>query len=181
MALEYKIAVGTFPNLQNIESALSQLQETGFLMNQVSVVAPQSDSPEPKLGELTAPLAESEDKLARDLTTEQIWLGATGAGAIGSVVGGVVAGLTTLSFPAFSGAVVLVGMASGAFYGAISGGVLGGGIGGKTLDKQSQHYHDLLAQGHYLVSISATKDEIDRAESVLKTANIQDWMIFDPL
>ena len=40
-----------------------------------------------------------------------------GAGVVGSVAGGVVAGLTTLAFPAFRGAVVLIGMAAGAFYG----------------------------------------------------------------
>ena len=48
---------------------------------------------------------------------------------VGGVAGGVVAGLTTLAFPAFAGAVVLVGMAAGAFYGAVSGGLLSNEIG----------------------------------------------------
>jgi hypothetical protein len=96
-------------------------------------------------------------------------------------VGGVVAALTTLAFPAFSGAVVLVGMATGAFYGAISGGLLGGEGGVEISETQAQHYEGLLAQGHYLLTVKGTDAEIDQAESVLKAANIQDWMIFNTL
>jgi hypothetical protein len=72
-------------------------------------------------------------------------------------------------------------MAAGAFYGALSGGLLGGAIGAGLSDEQSKHYSDLLIQGNYLVAIEGTETEIDRAESVLKTENIQDWLTFDKL
>ena len=72
-------------------------------------------------------------------------------------------------------------MATGAFYGAVSGGVLGGEGGLEISATQAQHYEDLLAQGHYLLTVKGSDDEIDRSESVLKTENIQDWMIFSTL
>ena len=181
MNTEHKNAVGTFPNLQQIESALRQLKATGFQMNNVSVVAEHLDSASDPLARATDTTIQSEDEFTWGKTVERIEHGAVDAGAMGSVVGGVVAGLTTLAFSAFSGAVVLVGIATGAFYGAVSGGILGGGIGLDISEKQAKHYSDLLAQGYYLTIVKGTDDEISQAESVLKKTNIQDWMIFNTL
>jgi outer membrane lipoprotein SlyB len=123
-------------------------------------------------------MLQSEEEFTWGNTVDRIEHGAVDAGALGSVVGGVVAGLTTLAFSAFSGAVVLVDIAAGAFYGAVSGGILGGGHGFDISEQQAKHYSDLLAQGKYLVIVKGTNDEIDRSEQVLKAANIQDWMTF---
>ncbi len=170
-----------FANLQQIESALELLKSAGMNMNNISVVVPQTDSDSPQLAALTAPVFQSEHEFTGGSKIESIEQGAVKAGAVGTVVGGVVAALTTLAFPAFSGAVVLVGMATGAFYGAISGGVLGGEGGVEISETQAQHYEELLAQGHYLLTVTGTDDEIDQSASVLKTASIQDWMIFNTL
>ncbi|WP_295616706.1 hypothetical protein [Chamaesiphon sp. GL140_3_metabinner_50] len=180
MALERKNAIGMFPDLQQIESALSQLQAIGFPMDRVSVVTPETETATPTVGDIT-PVVQSESEFSRDDSTRssgQIARGAAEAGAAGSVVGGVVAGLTTLAFPAFSGAVVLIGMAAGAFYGAVSGGVLVGGTDNHITTEQTKHYTNFLQQGHYLVSIDGTQAQISQAESVLKGANIQDWQVF---
>jgi hypothetical protein len=79
------------------------------------------------------------------------------------------------------GAVVLVGMATGAFYGAVSGGVLGGEGGLEISATQAEFYDNRLAQGHYLLMVKGSDDEIDRAEPVLKAANVQDWMVFNTI
>jgi hypothetical protein len=181
MNIEHKNAVGTFPNFQEIESALRQLKATGFHMNNVSVVAEHLDSASDILARSTDSTIQSEDGFVWGNTVERIEHGALDAGAMGSVVGGVVAGLTTLAFSAFSGAVVLVGIAAGAFYGAVSGGILGGGVGFDITEKQARHYSDLLGRGYYLTIVKGTDDEISQAESVLKNTNIQDWMIFNTL
>ena len=175
-----KNAVGTFADLHQIESALEQLKSAGVQMNNVSVVVPQSHSEDPQLKKSTASV-ESEHEFTGDKPIERVEKRAAKAGAVGTVVGGVVAALTTLAFPAFSGAVVLVGMATGAFYGAVSGGILGGESSLDISETQAKHYEELLAQGHYLLTVKGTDDEINRSESVLKTANIQDWMIFSTL
>ncbi|WP_310430214.1 hypothetical protein [Chamaesiphon sp. VAR_48_metabat_135_sub] len=181
MTLKHKNGLGMFANLQQIELALDRLKSAGVKMNNVSVVVPQTDSDSPQLKALTAPIVQSEHEFTGGSKIESIEQGAVKAGAVGTVVGGVVAALTTLAFPAFSGAVVLVGMATGAFYGAVSGGVLGGEGGLEISETQAQYYEDLLAQGHYLLTVTGTDDEIDQSESVLKAANIQDWMIFNTL
>jgi hypothetical protein len=180
MMSKHKNALGTFADLHQIESALEQLKAAGIQMSNVSVVVPQSNS-EDSQGALAEPTVQSEHEFTGDRPLEQIGQEAAKAGAVGTVVGGVVAALTTLAFPAFSGAVVLVGMATGAFYGAVSGGVLGGEGGLEISETQAQHYADLLAQGQYLLTVKGSDDQIDRSESVLKAANIQDWMIFNTL
>jgi hypothetical protein len=174
-----KNAVGMFPELQQIESAMAQLQASGFSMNNVSVVDPHADTAAATLGKLTEPVVESPADLTRDKPIDRIGHGAVGAGAVGSVAGGLVAGLTTLAFPAFSGAVVLMGMAAGAFYGAVSGGLLSNEIGITLSEEQAKHYSQLLEQGNYLVVIKGTEIDIDRAESILKSANVREWMVFD--
>jgi outer membrane lipoprotein SlyB len=175
--LKHKNAIGTFSDLHQIESAIEQLKSAGIPVSNISVVVPQSDSEDPQLEKLTEPAVQSQSEFTGDRPTQV----AAKAGAVGTVVGGVVAGLTALAFPAFSGAVVLVGMATGAFYGAVSGGVLGGEGGLEISATEAQLYDDRLAQGHYLLIVKGSDTEVAHAESMLKTANIQDWMVFNTL
>lgn len=187
MASARKNAVGMFPERDRVESAMSQLQASGFSMNNVSVVDPHAQTADTTLGKLTDPVVESPEDATRvgiaslkeNRPIDKIQHGAAGATAICSVAGGVVAGLTTLAFPAFSGAVVLIGMAAGAFYGAVSGGLLSNEIGITLPEEQAKHYSELLEQGNYLVVLKGTEPDIDRAESILKAADVREWMVFD--
>jgi outer membrane lipoprotein SlyB len=175
--LKHNNAIGTFSDLRQIELALEQLKSAGIPVSNVSVIVPQPDAEDPQLEKLTEPVVQSESEFIGDRPAQV----AAKAGAVGTVVGGVVAGLTTLAFPVFSGAVVLVGMATGAFYGAVSGGVLSREGGLEISPTQAQLYDDRLAQGNYLLIVKGSDGEIDQAESVLKTANIQNWMVFNTL
>jgi outer membrane lipoprotein SlyB len=179
MASARKNAVGMFPERDRVELAMNQLQASGFSMNNVSVVDPHARAADKTLGKLTDPVVESPEDATRDRPIDKIQHGAAGATAIGSVAGGVVAGLTTLAFPAFSGAVVLIGMAAGAFYGAVSGGLLSNEIGITLPEEQAKHYSELLDRGNYLVVLKGTEPDIDRAESILKAADVSEWMVFD--
>jgi hypothetical protein len=184
MDLEHNNALGIFPDLQHTELALSQLKASGFPMDKVSVVVEHLKPEDSTLGELTEPMEQSKDQFSRDRTFKRIEIGAIEAGALGGVVGGLVAGISTLALPvvgSVGSAVLLVGMATGVFYGSVSGALLGGAIGNNITQQQAQHYSDLLMQGNYLVAIAGTKEEINQAESILKSANIQDWMIFATL
>ncbi|PZO36141.1 MAG: hypothetical protein DCF19_22185 [Pseudanabaena frigida] len=181
MALKHKNAIGTFPDRPHVESAIAQLKKAKFPMSKVSVVVEHLNSIDTTLGGSTEPTIKSQEQFARDRTSTQIGHSALDAGVLGSVVGGVVAGLSTLAFPAGGGAVLLVGMATGAFYGTLSGGLLGGAIGAGISEEQAKYYSNLLAHGNYLIAIEGTDTEITHAESVLKTENIQDWLTFDKL
>jgi hypothetical protein len=179
MVLKQKNAIGIFPDRQSIESAIAHLRKTEFPMDKVSVVVEHLKSEDTTIGGLIEPVLQSERQFARDRTSTQIQHGALDAGVLGGIVGGVVAGFSTLAFPAGGGAVLLVGMAAGAFYGTLSGGLLGGAIGARISKEQAKHYSELLAQGNYLVAIEGTETEIDHATSILKTENIRDWITFD--
>ncbi|WP_309739820.1 MULTISPECIES: hypothetical protein [unclassified Chamaesiphon] len=179
MASARKNAVGVFPARDRVESAMSQLQASGFAMNNVSVVDPHANTADKTVGNLTEPVVESPADAERDRPLDRIQHSAAGASAIGGAAGGVVAGLTTLAFPAFAGAVVLVGMAAGAFYGAVSGGLLSNEIGITLPEEQAKHYSELLEQGNYLVVLKGTEIDIDRAESILKAADVGEWTVFD--
>jgi len=176
MDLQHNNAIGILPDLQHTELALSQLKASGFPMVYVSVVVEHLKSEDSTLGELTEPI-ESKDQFSRDRTFKRIEIGALEAGALGGVVGGLLAGI---AFPVGSAA-LLVGIATGVFYGSVSGALLGGAIGNNITQQQAQHYSDLLRQGNYLVAIAGTQEEINQAESILKSVNIQDWMIFKTL
>jgi hypothetical protein len=177
MASVRKNAVGMFPTRDRVESAMTQLQASGFVMNNVSVVEPQTQTASP-IRNLAEPVVESEAELTQQ-PLDRIQHSAAGASAVGSVAGGVVAGLTTLAFPAFSGAVILVGMAAGAFYGAVSGGLLSNEIGITLPEDRAKHYDELLEQGNYLVVLKGTEIDLGRAESILKAADVREWLIFD--
>ena len=181
MALEYKNALGLFPDRQQTESAISQLKATGFATDGVSVVVEHPDSEDAPLEDLAESDIQSKEYFATHRAIDRFEHGALASGAWGSVGGGVIAGLTSLALPGVGGAVLLVGMAVGAFYGAVSGGLLGSAIGVGISDEQAKHYYDRLMNGYYLVVIKGTDDEISQAELVLKNVHVQDWIVFDTL
>ena len=181
MTLEYKNALGLFPDRQHIESALSHLKATGFPTDGVSVVVEHPNSADAVLEDLTEPAVQSEEYFAAHRAIDRFEHGALFSGAWGSVGGGVIAGLSSLALPGVGGAVLLVGMAVGAFYGAVSGGLIGSAVGVGISDEKAKHYSDRLMNGYYLVVIKGTDNEISQAELILKNENIQDWIVFDTL
>jgi hypothetical protein len=182
MALAQRNALGAFPDLQHAESALDRLKAAGFPMNNIATIVQQIDEPAAeKLANLTESISEPGERFADDRNIDRIGKGAAGAGAMGTVAGGILAGLTTLAFPLAGGAVVLAGMLGGAFYGTVAGGLMGGAAGINISDEQAKHYSELLARGYYLVTMKGTESEMATAESVLKDENIQDWTYFRPV
>lgn len=184
MALEHKNAAGMFPDRQHIESTLNQLKTADFPINKASVVAQHVN-----LGNATLnpsePMVQSEAQFARHRTIKRLEYGALDAGIWGSIVGVLGAGLVALAvlgvgLIALAGAALLM-LATGAFYEGVAGAILGAAIGTNLPDEQVKRYRERLAQGEYLVVIEGANDEIDQAETVLKTQNVQNWMIFDTL
>jgi hypothetical protein len=47
-------------------------------------------------------------------------------------------------------------------------------------EEQARVYSDRLHQGHYLVIVDGTEDEIGRAESIFSDRGIQDWGVYSP-
>lgn len=176
MASQHRRAVGIFTDRPRTASALQALNDSGFAMGHVSIIAKDPDRQAAIAG--------------IDVKGEASNQADTG-GAVGAVTGGVLGGVTgllvglgTLVIPgigpamlAGEAAVVLSTLAGGAA-GAAAGGLVGALIGMGIPEHRAKRYRDRVAQGDYLVMLKDTEPEIARAERTLVAAGIQDWGVY---
>ncbi|MDF0556901.1 general stress protein [Kamptonema sp. UHCC 0994] len=178
MALgQQKRAVGAFSNYRDTEMALRELQNTGFPMNKISVVAQNTDGDNIAGAKVTT----GKDK--------QVEHGAKAGATAGAVTGGLIGligSLTALTIPGIGPIVAggtiatLLGDALvGGAIGAAAGGLVGGLIGLGVPEEQARVYSDRLSRGDYLVFVEGTNAEIATAQSIFTTYRIQDWGIYD--
>lgn len=178
MTLVHKRAAGVLPDLQATESVLKQLQNYDFTMDKVSVVAQHVSQDNQSIRSL--------DEFARQKKLEWLEHGAIAGGTLGGI-SGLLMGLSLLAIPGVGPVAIagsgtgFVGMLTGVFYGTVSGSLLGAAFGSNITPEQIRLYTEQLMQGHYLVVVEGTAEEIARAESILKAQSIQNWGIFDTL
>lgn len=173
-----KRAVGVFTSRQDAETALNQLRQSGFSMDNVNVVSKDADRNDNIAGaDVRKNLGNKADEGAA--------AGALTGGAVGGV-GGLLVGLGALAIPGI-GPVMLAGATATAIATALSGGAIGaaaGGLAGALVglgipEERAKVYNDRLSRGDYLVFVDGTEDEISRAESILHHRGIQEWGIYD--
>ena len=175
-------AVGIFSSHKEAEAALNQLREAQFPMNQVSIIAKDSDR-----------LKDSDhigDAQVQDLhESNQADKGAATGAATGGTIGGItglLVGLGTLAIPGI-GPIMLAGATAtaiattfaGGAIGAVAGGLVGGLVGLGIPEEQAKVYHDHVVNGGYLVIVDGTDAEILHAEEILKNKGIRDWGVYD--
>lgn len=176
MASRHRRAVGIFSDRPKTASALQMLNDSGFAMNHVSIIAKDPDRQTAIAG-----------VKVNDEVTNQAENGTTIGAATGGILGGItglLVGLGTLTIPGI-GPAVLAGEAAavlstviGAAGGAAAGGLVGALIGMGIPEHRAKHYRDRVAQGDYLVMLKDTEPEIARAERTLKEAGIEDWGVY---
>lgn len=166
-------AVGTFSSKHDAEAALNQLRESGFSMEQVSVLAKNGGNDE-QLGGTTVNDKSSEAKEG------------AGVGAVtGTVLGGVTGlmiGLEALLIPGvgpFLAAGTLATTLAGAGIGAAAGGLVGALANLGVPEDDARGYNDHISQGDYLVTVEGTLEEIDRAGMIFQNRGIRNWNIYD--
>ncbi|NHC35391.1 general stress protein [Scytonema millei] len=173
-----KRAVGAFTSRHDAETALNQLRESGFPMDNVNVVSKNADRIDNIAGA-------DVKKNVGNKADEGAAAGALTGGAIGGI-GGLLVGLGALAIPGI-GPVMLAGATATTIATALSGGAIGaaaGGLAGALVglgipEERAKVYNDRLSQGDYLIFVDGTEDEIRRAESVLHHRGIQEWGIYD--
>ncbi|WP_199290453.1 general stress protein [Leptolyngbya sp. FACHB-36] len=174
----HKRAIGVFANSRDVKAALTDLRDSGFSMNQVSVIAKDTNQPDRLAGvETTSRPIKKAEKGAKT--------GAVTGGALGGL-GGLLVGLGALAIPGV-GPVILGGAAatalatavSGSVIGAAAGGLAGGLVGVGIPEDRAKLYNDQFERGDYLVLVDGTEDELRRAEAILNRRGIRDWGIFD--
>jgi len=189
-----KRAVGVFSNHQQVENALAELQDNGFDMNQVSVIAKHSEDLDQRYRIGNTRVAESSEtthEISQETThhPSHIDEGArTGMGAGGAVGGltGLLIGLGTIAIPGI-GPVMLAGAVATAIATTLAGGVIGAAVGGLfgslvglgIPEDRAQVYHDYVVDGDYLVIVDGTEAEVVRAETILKRQGMREWEVYN--
>ncbi|WP_416668479.1 hypothetical protein [Egbenema bharatensis] len=174
-------AVGVFLHRRELESALSELNHSGFPMDKVSVIAKPTDA------EIDLQGAEATDRIhgqsiekSSDIVTDAV---------NNATWGTVLAGLTSLSL--FGIGPIL---AAGSFGAALVTGVAGAGVESLAIkdlvqamtklgipEKDARFYVDRVVQGNYLISLEGQKDEIEPAGTKLEQQSIRSWNVYDML
>lgn len=170
--------IGVFPNRQTTEAALTALQEARFPMQQVSIFAKDSSDRPDILNQMKSRDAASEKAEVGSKT------GAVAGTALGGL-GGLLVGISTIAVPgagpfiaAGSLGTLLATTLAGSGIGALSGEVVGAFVGLGVPNKQATVYGDRIAQGEDVIMVEGNREQLDRAEAILRTHNIQEWGVY---
>jgi len=180
---QHKRAIGTFSDHAKAQNALLELRDSGFTMDQVSIVGHDANHMSNLGG------AQGSDRLSDLHDDNKSGEGArTGAAAGGTVGGltGLLVGLGMVAIPgvgpvmlAGAGATALATALTGGAIGAATGGIAGGLVGLGIPENQANAYSDRIDQGDYLVMVEGSEEDIHRAQAVLSHNGINDWGIYD--
>jgi hypothetical protein len=178
---QHKRATGTFPNHREAELALQELKDSGFEMNQISIIGNDVDRHSDLAGAQQSNNLNDLDNKANEGATK----GAVSGGAAGGLTG-LLVGLGLVAIPGV-GPVMLAGAAAtalattltGGAIGAAAGGLLGGLVGLGIPEDRAKVYSDRVDRGDYLVMAEGTDEEIRQAESIFSRHGIHEWGIYD--
>ncbi|ACB51859.1 hypothetical protein cce_2511 [Crocosphaera subtropica ATCC 51142] len=169
-----KHAIGTFETRENAEAALHKLRDEGFNMDKVSIITRHDESDRDFAG--------AEVKSSGEQAKGGAKAGATAGAATGGVLG-LIGGLGVLAIPGVGPVaelgVVLANTLLGGGIGAVGGGLIGALIGWGVPEDQAKYYNDRVSEGHYLLLLEGTTQEVNMAESILQRHQIRNWNLYD--
>jgi uncharacterized protein (TIGR02271 family) len=175
MKQQYKRATGLFYSRDEAESAVRDLKAAGYDMDRVSVIAKDAT------------------KIAGHETTENIGNKADEGATTGAVTGGTLGGLAglliglgTLAIPGI-GPILLAGAEAtaiattlaGAGIGAAAGGLIGALIGLGIPEEQAKLYNDRVGRGSFLVMVTGTELDTNRAATIMRQHAVEEFNIYD--
>lgn len=176
-----KRATGTFSNHQQAESALGELRDSGFNMDQISIIGNNINHDSDMAGAQQGEHLNDLDNRAGEGAAK----GAASGGTVGGITG-LLVGLGLVAIPGV-GPVMLAGAAAtalattltGGAIGAATGGLLGGLVGLGIPKDRAKVYSDRVEQGDYLVMVDGSDQEIRQAEAIFQRHSIHEWGIYD--
>ena len=181
----HKRAVGTFSNYQDAEVAVSELRDSGFPMDRLSVIGRDTDRAA-DIANAGNPMGDQGKQVAHDTQADEgAKKGAATGGALGGLTG-LLVGIGALAIPGI-GPVMLGGalatalattLAGGAI-GAAAGGLVGALVGLGIPEDRARIYNDRVSRGDYLLIVDGSEDEVRRAETVLSHRGIQEWGVYN--
>ncbi|MDZ8135688.1 MAG: general stress protein [Nostoc sp. DedQUE04] len=174
-----KRAIGVFSHRRDAEAAITELRDAGFSLNQVSIIAKDTDGH--GIGGVDVDRNVGTGNKADD--------GAKTGAATGGVLGGLtglLVGLGTLAIPGIgpviAGGAVATALATtlaGGAIGAAAGSIVGALVGLGIPEDRARVYGDRFQRGDYLVILDGTEAEIHQAEAILKHRGIEEFAIYD--
>lgn len=175
----YRRAVGVFSHRRDVESALHELQDSGFPMQRVSVIKRDADGHDNLSG------AEVRDRSEGNKADDGAKTGAVSGGILGGLTG-LLVGLGTLAIPGI-GPIMLAGATAttiattlgGAAVGAVAGGLIGALIGLGIPEDKARVYNERVAKGDYLVIVEGTEEELNRVGSIFRHRHIEEYEVYD--
>ncbi len=178
----FKRAIGVFAHRRDTEAALTEIRDSGFGMDRVSVIAKDAGRNQQIAG---TNVGANIDRRTGNKADEGAKAGAATGAAVGGL-GGLLVGLGTLALPGI-GPVILGGAAAtalatalgGGAIGAAAGGLVGGLVGLGIPEDRAKVYHDRLNKGDDLVMVEGTEEDIRRIEPILKRYNVHEWEVYD--
>lgn len=177
---QYKRAVGVFRGRREAENALNALRDSGFAMDQVSVLAKNADRNEEIAGVDVQDRNRTRDRGDNE-APEGAGIGAVAGTALGGI-GGLLVGLEALVIPGagpFLAAGTVATTLAGAGIGAAGGAIVGALTGLGIPEEDAKAYNERVSQGDYLVMVEGTEAEIDRTGSLLRNRGVERWNVYD--
>lgn len=174
-------ATGTFSSHREAESALGELRNSGFNMDQISIIGNNVNDNSNMAGAQTGENLNDLDNKAEEGAKK----GAVSGGAAGGLTG-LLVGLGLVAIPGV-GPVMLAGAVAtalattltGGAIGAAAGGLVGGLVGLGIPKDRAKVYSDRVDQGDYLVMVDGSEQEIRQAEVIFRRYNVHEWDIYD--
>jgi hypothetical protein len=172
----YKRGIGVFERRENVEEVLRALKNSGFNLDNVSLLARNTEEVEG---------AEELNEGGGNEAAEGAGIGATTGTVLGGI-GGFLVGAGVLAIPGLGPALAAgVGISeiaatlAGAGIGAAAGGIIGALVGLGIPEEKAKVYQDRVKAGDYLLMVTGTENEVQRAAAILRDRNIQEFEIYD--
>ncbi|MGD1921507.1 MAG: DUF2382 domain-containing protein [Pleurocapsa sp.] len=172
---QYKRAAGLYYSRDEAEAAVRALKDAGYDMDRVSVIAKDADKV----------AGHDATKEVGNKADEGAATGALTGGALGGITG-LLVGLGALAIPGI-GPILLAGAeataiattVAGAGIGAAAGGLIGALIGLGIPEEKAKIYSDRVGRGSFLVMVTGTAYEIDRAATIMRQHGVEEFDIYD--
>ncbi len=156
-----KTVIGVFNNREQAEKAISQLRDSGFDTNEISILAKGRGK---KGGD------EEEGGAVLDMGTATD--GATTGGVLGGIAG-LALGAGALAIPGL-GPIIAAGPIAGLLSGAATGGIAGGLIDWGIPEQRGRYYEGEVKKGRVLAAVRTHEQKIKSAVNIMRQNGAKD-------
>lgn len=148
--------LGTFPNSDAAEKAVSQMRQKGFDKD-ISIIARDKNR---------------EKNQYTTMNNDNITNGTATGGVLGALAG-LAVGAGALTIPGL-GPMIAAGPIAGFFSGTATGGIAGGMVDYGIPEDRSKFYEAKIKQGSILVTVQAADNQVNEAADTLRRFGAQD-------